>query len=331
MQQRYSWPGLILIAMLALSARAGAQQGEPLPPEAPAAPVAPAAPAAPATPATPAAPVESAPPPSADASAAPAAMPTFELCTPACRAGFVCLQGQCASACNPPCNQGEHCTAAAQCERDAVAPALSFYKPEPEILPGKDPTAERHDGFMLRLTLGFGYGGATREVRSDPRGLLGGDGKTKLSGLGVGFSLDIGGAPVDNLVIHGRYAQYNLAAPRIRRRNADLDNRFENGLSAALFAPAVTYYIMPVNVYVTGAIGLVGMGVAIREEDDKAHVAGGFGLNLDVGKEWWVGDQWGLGVAARFWYSHASNGDDDGADADYALTAFAVVFSATYQ
>ena len=30
-------------------------------------------------------------------------------CVPACRSGFICVQGQCRSACNPPCDAGQQC------------------------------------------------------------------------------------------------------------------------------------------------------------------------------------------------------------------------------
>jgi hypothetical protein len=36
-------------------------------------------------------------------------------CTPACRTGFFCHQGQCRSACNPPCGAGEQCLDTGQC------------------------------------------------------------------------------------------------------------------------------------------------------------------------------------------------------------------------
>lgn len=36
-------------------------------------------------------------------------------CFPACREGYACVEGQCVSACNPPCAQGERCTAQAEC------------------------------------------------------------------------------------------------------------------------------------------------------------------------------------------------------------------------
>jgi hypothetical protein len=226
------------------------------------------------------------------------------------------------------------CTADAQCV-DAAPPAPpSFYTAGAPIEAPPDRSVEAHDGFMLRLTLGFGFAGAARDVRHDVFSTLGGDGETKFSGFGDTFSLDIGASPVDNLVIHGRLASYNMPSPKIKRRGNELGDNSENAVDAVLLGPAVTYYFMPVNLYLTGAIGIGAVGVRISQEDDNSHFGTGFSLNFDVGKEWWVGDQWGLGVAGRFWYTHASAEnfeDDDGADADYALVGFAVLFSATYQ
>ena len=38
-------------------------------------------------------------------------------CKPACRSGYVCVDGECKSACNPPCASNERCTAKAACVR----------------------------------------------------------------------------------------------------------------------------------------------------------------------------------------------------------------------
>ena len=48
----------------------------------------------------------------AERDAEPAATPE---CVPACRPGYACAKGKCVSACNPPCAQGEICTAALAC------------------------------------------------------------------------------------------------------------------------------------------------------------------------------------------------------------------------
>jgi hypothetical protein len=38
-----------------------------------------------------------------------------EECVPSCRDGYICHQGQCITACNPPCAEGEQCIGEGQC------------------------------------------------------------------------------------------------------------------------------------------------------------------------------------------------------------------------
>lgn len=42
-------------------------------------------------------------------------------CVPSCRDGYICNQGQCIAACNPPCAEGEQCVGEGEC----IAPASS--------------------------------------------------------------------------------------------------------------------------------------------------------------------------------------------------------------
>lgn len=62
-------------------------------------------------------------------------------CVPACRSGYICVQGQCVSACNPPCPAGQQCTAEGECvaaQPSAVAPAPA---PAPATAPAPAGTA----------------------------------------------------------------------------------------------------------------------------------------------------------------------------------------------
>lgn len=59
--------------------------------------------------------------PVAAASSAPAA----DDCFPTCRAGYVCVRGQCVSSCNPPCAANESCNTTGQCVANAPAPAAA--------------------------------------------------------------------------------------------------------------------------------------------------------------------------------------------------------------
>ena len=326
--------GLACLAAFVWSSTAAAQQGDRLPPAPPpvSAPVATPAAAPAAAPASSVpAPVASDSAPAATAPGSEAAAAPVDVCMPGCRSGFVCVQAQCVSACNPACPAGQMCTTAGECAWQPGPPAPQFYPPQANIPHVKDPSAERHDGLMLRLAIGFGGGWARREVNLDTFELLGGDGTTKLSGGGVTLSADLGGAVVENLIIHGRLALFGLGDPKITRHDVRLGSDDKNGVGSVLVAPAITYYIMPINLYLTGAIGLAATSAMIVQEDDQdSHGAWGFGLNFDVGKEWWVNDDWGLGAAARFWYANGKNTIDH-IDTKYSLTAMGVLFTATYQ
>src|SRR5689334_13501096 len=62
------------------------------------------------------------PPPSApDVAGEPAPV----ACFPSCRRGYLCVSGQCVSACNPACGADEICTAEGEClsRQPAAAPA----------------------------------------------------------------------------------------------------------------------------------------------------------------------------------------------------------------
>jgi hypothetical protein len=100
---------------------------------------------------------------------------------------------------------------------------------------------------------------------------------------------------------------------------------------AYLFGPAVTYYFMPANVYVTGAVGLSALTLRTSDADDDGESTDvGLGVNLDAGKEFWVGPDWGLGVAARVWWSMIK--DKEGTlESDVSFVGAALLFSATYQ
>jgi hypothetical protein len=52
----------------------------------------------------------------ADGTTSPAAEPA--VCVPDCRSGYFCHEGQCLSACNPPCETGTTCTASGECMAD---------------------------------------------------------------------------------------------------------------------------------------------------------------------------------------------------------------------
>ena len=270
------------------------------------------------------------PPPAAETSPTTAAPE----CVPACRTGYLCMEGQCVSACNPPCAAWERCTANGECvARAPVFPEAEAPVTAPE--PAADADAERHDGFMLRMALTFGASRTTESFVTETLGST----EFVYSGFSVAFSLDLGAAPIEDLVIHGRFAGFVNPSPNLSQDGDDLGELNGISLSANLFGVGVSHYFMPINVYVTGVVGPSWLSVSADDDgqDERMSTDLGIGFNLDVGKEWWVSDNWGLGVAGRFWLTALEHDSDLGTSGtgvsavDYTFLGFGVSFSATYQ
>ena len=87
----------------------------------------------------------------------------------------------------------------------------------------------------------------------------------------------------------------------------------------------VTYWFMPVNLYLTGTLGIGTLRVDGGGNSDTSDA--GFALEMALGKEWFVSDRWGLGIGAGFTY-HAI--PDGGIDESWSGTSFTLRFSATF-
>jgi hypothetical protein len=207
-------------------------------------------------------------------------------------------------------------------------------KPEPEIEKGDwDPwdhigeEKHRHDGFMLRLSIGLGFGavsGSDQVLTHDD---------IALTGLGLHTELAIGGALTDNLILNADLFQTTIFNPKVEVDGhdvgdaKDLDEDIGVGEDTDLggIGVGITYYIMPANVYVAGSVG-IGQVFFVDGSGNRDGSDVGFAADLMVGKEWWVGLDWGIGVAGQFVLIAAKDeilGNVTGID-------FGVMFSATY-
>jgi hypothetical protein len=180
--------------------------------------------------------------------------------------------------------------------------------------------AHLHTGFFLRLAIGPGYGWAERNTGVEDIAAY---------GLGFLFAFDIGGAVTENLIVHARISDFVNLGPTFERDGREYDGPDELTLAFILYGGGLTYYFMPANVYTTVAFGAA-LGLLELDGDAYSESDVGFGVDVDLGKEWWVGSEWGLGVAARFSYASVPPSSSN-ADADW-LDGIAVgaLFSATY-
>ncbi len=179
--------------------------------------------------------------------------------------------------------------------------------------------AETHDGFFLRFTPGLGYTSTSESVGSDSVGISGLGG---MGGFGIGWSI------VNNLVLHLNFASVSAINPKvsITSGGTTLSKDVSASETVTLFGLGASYYIMPANIYVGGSVGA--SSLSLTTDKSTTDSGTGWGLTLNAGKEWWVSDNWGLGVAGQFLFSSVP--DKGSSSANLNTAAFGIQFSATY-
>lgn len=172
----------------------------------------------------------------------------------------------------------------------------------------------KHDGFFLRLAPGVGLFSGEENYDGN---------KIKIDGESGVFGISIGGALSENLILHADLLGVSTADPKVKYNGykATLDG----DVSTSIFGIGITTYFSS-NLYLSGSIGFAKTkldGNGFEGETDR-----GFGFIGMVGKEWWVSENWGLGVAGQFMY--ASCPDEGEGSGDLSTTSVAILFSATY-
>jgi hypothetical protein len=153
-----------------------------------------------------------------------------------------------------------------------------------------------HDGFFLRMLLGAGYAELVE------KNVVGSD--LKFSGTTVPFRFQIGGQVSKNLIFYGEIAVASQTNPKMEWMGQS-ESSSDMTVSVGDLGIGITYYLMPVNIYFS--LSLLYSSVQLEYDDTKGESEidfdNGNGINLLVGKEWWVGAQWALGIALYGYYS----------------------------
>jgi len=113
-------------------------------------------------------------------------------------------------------------------------------------------------------------------------------------------------------------------SPNVSQDGVDLGEANDVTLNLSGLGVGVTYWIMPTNLYLVGMIGL--SKATIEVERSTFESDWGLALQAIVGKEFWVGDEWGIGFAGQLLWADVPS--ENGSSASYF--AFNVLFSATY-
>jgi hypothetical protein len=161
--------------------------------------------------------------------------------------------------------------------------------------------AETHNGFYLRFSLGGGGVSMQREAKGTAQSELVYSGDSSISGGATTGELSIGGTPGGGFVIAGTLLTYNVPNPTLEYDSGG-EEELGGPLQVVVLGPSVDWFPNPNGGFHFG--GALGVGAASADAPSgKAfdHIGGGGGaLSLQVGYDWWIGEEWSLGAQGRF-------------------------------
>jgi len=184
------------------------------------------------------------------------------------------------------------------------------------------PGVHEHEGFFLRLGVGVGYLNMSTEFMNDDVAVKG------PSGL---FQLALGGNVSQNLIIYGELFGNAVVDPTVEVNGDEFDTE-DSSASIAGIGVGLAYYL-PSNVYFSGTLAASQLRFAEQnggvEEDYETDLGPAF--VGQIGKEWWVGDDWGLGLAGQVLFGSLKDDDDSiGGEVTWSTVGLSLLLSATY-
>jgi len=193
-----------------------------------------------------------------------------------------------------------------------------------------------HDGFYMRAAGGFGGG----SDRLKGVGRFSGGSASRLKGSVGGFTgathLALGGTPFRGLVLGGSLDTLTLIGAG--GSPSEMPTRYEFDTSqlavAGIFAD---YYPFPTRGF--HAQASFGLAIHVMGQGDPAdveagiaspHSALGYGFTLGAGNEWWVHEDWSIGLLPRLMLGWASGTDEWGTPYDHRVLGYSLLVTMTY-
>jgi hypothetical protein len=182
-----------------------------------------------------------------------------------------------------------------------------------------------HQGFFLSPFIGFAQNDAY--YNSDNPNVNNVD----LGGPGAMAGVDIGGSVAQNLIVYGELFASDTESPDFNYPNGMVVNNGNVSMSFQGLGAGVRYYFEPLNLFIGG--GLNFMDFKLSNDTGASVVTNtsdfGIGLRAAVGKEWWVSNNWGIGVAGELFYGEMDDPPISN-QTSVSATAIGIVFTASY-
>jgi hypothetical protein len=185
----------------------------------------------------------------------------------------------------------------------------------------EDPGVRTHDGFYLRMALGYASLSATVEDKESST-------KLDLTGGGLAVELAVGGTVAPGLVLGvGSYGAA-IFSPEYEYGGSTFDGET---LTLSSIGPFIDYYFDPKGGgHIQAAVAFATFSQPEGEDINSDLDGTGYSLMLGGGYDWWVGDQWSIGLLARVQYYNLTVEDEDGYEADVTGFVPAILLSFTY-
>ncbi len=196
--------------------------------------------------------------------------------------------------------------------------------PPPAPPPASAPGARAHDGGYIRLQLGGGWSGLTGTAGSQT---------VSYDGGGAAFSAAFGYSFTQHLVVYGEFFIAGPETASLKMNGMSIDtggSTLSDDVSGLGLGAA--YYFGP-NAFAAASLLDATVEIMDASENTLATSNRGVGLELLFGKEWWVSDNWGLGVCAQAIFASMKGKDSDpilNQVPSWNVTALSLLFSATY-
>jgi opacity protein-like surface antigen len=188
----------------------------------------------------------------------------------------------------------------------------------------------KHDGFFLRFLIGGGYIQSSAESDNNDY---------ELSGQSQLYDFALGYAVVDNIILFTNMRLEAAMNFNAEKNGTNLDDSTSNeSISFYDFGIGLSYYLLSTNFYFSGgfSVNSVTYSNIISDTNGKregdVYSFSGIGLNLSAGYEWWVSDNWGLGIAIYYHQSSSKSLESYpyNESFDFKNRTFGIAFSATY-
>ncbi|MCP4601213.1 MAG: hypothetical protein GY847_11930 [Proteobacteria bacterium] len=183
--------------------------------------------------------------------------------------------------------------------------------------------AKTHDGFHMRWGVGVVAAAGAGEGENAPYSFV---------APGILDGIQLGGCIKENLSLFVEADSLILFSVNKNIKNTrESENKSHDDETIYGFMTGIGagHYIMPANIYLSGAVGATYNNVVVGDEGtsfDSHNI--GLGFTVMAGKEWWVSDGWGVGLGGQFFYM-ANKGKNTNKFTSNTI-AFGMLLTATY-